>query len=91
MPAAARKTFARLAQDAPVTVAAQAVPGLTLADLRLPPQDFAGRLSQLYASRRDKSGGVLPFLMGALDRPAAADAPAALGLANAAIAARKEA
>ncbi|MEW6272573.1 MAG: hypothetical protein AB1689_25115 [Thermodesulfobacteriota bacterium] len=88
-PAAARKTFERLAKTAPATSAREGAAALTLLDLRLPPQTFVARVSRLYAERSEKGAGILPFLMGTLDRPAAADAAAALGLADAAIAARK--
>ena len=65
--------------------------GLTLSDLRLPPAAFAARLARLYAARKERAAGLLTFLAGTLDRPARADAAAALSLADAAIAAGKDA
>ncbi len=92
-PAAARRTLRRLARGPALSAVPPDVPraGLTLADLQLAPRAFAARLAQLYAARRDRTGGVLQFFVTTLDRPAAADAAAALALADAAIAARKEA
>jgi len=91
-PAAARKTFAALGESTTVAAGTASVAsGLTLADLRLSPQDFVARLGGLYAARADKGVGVLAFLVATLDRPAAADAAAARSLADAAVAARKEA
>jgi hypothetical protein len=91
-PAAARKTFTRLARLSGTSPASAGAPvsGLTIDDLRLAPQAFAARLARLYAARKDRTGGVLPFFAATLDRPAAADAAAALALADAALAARKE-
>jgi len=91
-PAAARKTFRRLARlgDAAPASPIAPVSGLTIEDLRLSPRDFAARLARLYAARKDRTGGVLQFFAATLDRAAAADAAAALALADAAIAARKE-
>ncbi|HEY8517583.1 MAG TPA: hypothetical protein VIS07_18890 [Candidatus Binatia bacterium] len=88
-PIAARKTLERLAQKTPSTSAVDGASTVRLIDLRLPPQEFVARLARLYAGRTDKTTGVLAFLVRALDRPAAADAQTALGMANAAIAARK--
>jgi len=91
-PAAARKTFRRLAvwTGGPGFAAASpSAPTLTLVDLRLPPRSFAARLAHLYAGRPERSADLLTFFAGALDRPARADAAAALGLADAAMAARK--
>jgi len=73
----------------PERIAARPLPTVRLIDLRLPPLEFVARLARLYAGRTDKTRGVLAFLVRALDRPAAADAQTALGMANAAIAARK--
>lgn len=91
MPSAARRTFARLSRrerrPRPVLVAGS---GVTFDDLRLPPPAFAQRLARLYAGRKDRTVGLLAFFVGALDRPAATDAAAAIALADAAIAARKE-
>ena len=93
-PAAARRTFRRLAEQPAVPRAAwvpSSQAALTLADLRLPPRDFAARVARLYAARAEPTSDVLTFLAGTLDRDARRDATAALSLAHAAIAARKEA
>jgi len=93
-PTRARRTFQRLAAS---TAAPSPAPpdltssGLTLADLRLPPAAFAARLARLYAARKERAAGLLTFFAGTFDRPARADAAAALSLADAAIAARKDA
>ena len=93
-PAAARRTLARVAGD-PATAAASPLPeaaaGLTLADLRLPPAAFAARLTALWASQATPETDVRRFLSAALDRSTRADAAAVLALANAALAAGKEA
>lgn len=92
-PAAARRTWQRLADSAPAAEPALLAAGTelpTLSDLRLPPAAFAARLARLYARRRDPALDVVGFVAAALDRPARNDVPAALSLADAAIAARKE-
>lgn len=93
-PAAARRTFRRLAEqpETPRPVGAtSSQAGITLVDLRLPPRDFTARLARLYASRAEQTSDVLTFLASALDRDARRDAGAALSLADAAVAARKDA
>jgi predicted negative regulator of RcsB-dependent stress response len=90
-PAAARRTLAPIADAAPEASARRGDgPDLTLADLRLPPTAFAARLATLYAGQAQPGIDVRHFLGTTLDRPAGRDAAAALGLADAAIAARKE-
>jgi hypothetical protein len=64
---------------------------LTLADLRLPPAAFAARLAALYAGQTQPGIDLRHFLGATLDRPAAKDAAAALDLADAAVAAGKDA
>jgi tetratricopeptide (TPR) repeat protein len=93
-PAAARKTLARVVDD-PTTASASPLPeaatALTLADLRLPPAAFAARLAALWASRARPDADLGRFLSVVLDRPARADAAAALSVAEAALAAGREA
>lgn len=91
--ATARRTLKHAAAAAPAGEAgAPADPrGLTLADLRLPPAAFAARLAALYAGQTQPGIDLRHFLGATLDRPAAKDAAAALDLADAAVAAGKDA
>ena len=91
-PAAARRTLARLAAEAapPEARLAPEDAGLTLADLRLPPAAFTARLAALYAAQSRPGLDLRHFLGTTLDRPAHKDATAALALAEAALAARKD-
>jgi len=90
-PAAARRTFRNVATLA----AGPPSPGdgtpLSLRDLRLPPRALVARLALIYASRKEPMGSLASFLVATFDRDARRDAAAALSLADAAIAARKEA
>jgi len=88
---AARRTFRRTA-DLPASAApaVASVGDLTLRDLRLPPRDFAARLAQLYATRTEPSTGIVEFFVATFDRDARRDVAAALSLADAAVAARRE-
>lgn len=90
-PTAARRTFAR-AGDLPAAAAHPAASGggLTLGDLRLPPRALVARLARLYAARTEPGAGAVAFFVATLDRDARRDVTAALSLADAAVAARKE-
>jgi tetratricopeptide (TPR) repeat protein len=92
-PAAARRTLAPIATDTPTEASARRTdaPGLTLADLRLPPRAFAARLATLYAGQAQPEIDLRRFLGSTLDRPAGRDAATALDRADAALAARKDA
>lgn len=91
--AAARRTLARVASGGSAAEASSSggAVSLTLADLRLPPAAFAARLSALYAGEAQPGIDLRHFLGSTLDRPAGKDAAAALDLADAAIAAGKDA
>jgi len=90
-PRRALRTFRRLERR----FAGQAGPsaevsaGIRLADLRASDADFVARVSSLYAQRRTRSIGLIPFLGALLDRRAAADANAASALAERALGTRK--
>ena len=84
-PRDARNTFRRLARQAGVSSEAPAAL-LTLSDLRMAPRELAARIAALYASRSDRATSLTAFVARLLDRPAAADVPAAIALAEAALA-----
>lgn len=92
-PVAARRTLVHAAAAAPAAEASASggAIGLTLADLRLPPAAFAARFAALYAGQVQPGIDLRHFLGATLDRPAGKDVAAALDLADAAIAAGKDA
>lgn len=68
---------------------AQIDTGLRLVDLRAGNAELVARIGALYAARAPRSVGLMSFLGALLDRPAAADAPSAIALAERAVAATK--
>jgi hypothetical protein len=92
-PRSARRTLAPIAAGSAGAEAgaATSTAGLTLADLRLPPTAFAARLAALYAGQTQPGIDLRHFLGALVDRSAQHDAAIALGTADAAIAAGKDA
>jgi hypothetical protein len=82
-PIAARRTFQRMRRrfsaDAPAG-SRDLDARLRLDDLRLRPAELAARVTQLYVQRQRRGADVVRFVGNLLDRPAAADVPAALAL-----------